>query len=119
MHIHCICILPIFAGEEMKYFSIILTLIIILLIAVPCDHVSIVANSDTATITEQHHNDKENSDHLCSPFSTHDSCATMVILPEIFRGSLQPEIISTKINISYIFSYTKDFTKSFFQPPRI
>jgi hypothetical protein len=102
----------------MKYFSIILSMIIIILIAVPCDHVPADLNVQEDVVSTQHHNDSENSDHLCSPFSTHDSCATVVILPNIFQESLHPGKIGSELNTSYIFSFSKDFTNSIFQPPR-
>jgi len=101
----------------MKYFSIILSLIIIILIAVPCDHVS-VEPSQEDIITTQHSNDSDHFSELCSPFSSHDNCATVVILPSIFMGSLNPEKISSELNTTYIFSFSKNFTLSIFQPPR-
>lgn len=101
----------------MKYFSIILSLIIITLIAIPCDHEP-AAVSETAVITSQHENDSENYSELCSPFSTNDSCATMVILPEIFEEDFPNDLIGTDINIGYSITYTKDFSYSIFQPPR-
>ena len=101
----------------MKYFSIILSLIIITLIAVPCDHVPVEPSIEDI-VTTQHSDDSDDFNELCSPFSTHDNCATVVILPEIFQESLNPEKISTELNTSYIFSFSKDFTNSIFQPPR-
>ena len=102
----------------MKYFSIILTLIIITLIAVPCDHVPVADTGEDTIVTSQQQNGNELIDHLCSPFSTHDSCATVVILPNIFQGSLLVEKIYSELNSSYIFPFSKDYSNSIFQPPR-
>ena len=102
-----------------KYIAIILSVLTIVLSALPCDDE--LAHNDTYNIAlnSNSHDDDHNSKDLCSPFCTCVCCANVVVEPIFDQELTIIDTINTELNTTYLFSFSRDFSKSIFQPPRV
>ncbi len=103
----------------MKYLAIILSIITITLSTIPCDD---EVNNDIATIsivTADTPIDSHLLGDLCSPFCTCVCCANIVVEPVFDQELTITDAMNTELNSTYLFSFTRDFSESIFQPPQV
>jgi len=102
-----------------KYIAIILSVLTITLSALPCDDELANADTNSIVLNSDSHDDHHDSGDLCSPFCTCVCCANIVVEPIFEEGLTVLDSFNTELNASYIFSFSRDFSKSIFQPPQV
>jgi hypothetical protein len=103
----------------MRYLAIILSFLTIALSAIPCDD---EVNNDIAIIsivTADTPTDSHLLGDLCSPFCTCVCCANVVVEPVFDQELTITDAMNTELNSTYLFSFSRDFSKSIFQPPQV
>jgi len=108
----------------MKFASIFLSLVLLILSCLPCADAAPEAVADKGITLTQNHSDhsKELHTDLCSPFCVCNCCGAQILsfTPQlVININREPVVYATKLEITYKSNLASMFSGSIWQPPQL